>query len=100
TITATVASGSATLAGATATTNGAGLATFSGLTLSGLAGTVTLSFGATGLTSVQSGPISLGPGAPAALALSQQPSGSAQSGVAFAQQPRVILRDGAGNRVS
>src|SRR3989441_591568 len=58
-VTATVTPAGATPTNATATTGATGAATFSGLTLSGSAGSYTLSFGATGLTSVSSGAIAL-----------------------------------------
>ncbi|HXI63985.1 MAG TPA: Ig-like domain repeat protein [Gemmatimonadales bacterium] len=101
-VTATIASGpaGATLSGATATTGAGGAATFSGLAISGPAGSYTLSFGASGLTSATSVTITLGAGAATQLSITTQPSGSAQSGVAFAQQPVLQLRDGAGNAVS
>src|SRR2546422_4422627 len=99
-VTATVTPAGATPTNATATTGATGAATFSGLTLSGSAGSYTLSFGATGLTSVSSGAIALSAGAATQLTLTTQPSTTAQSGVAFAQQPVVQLRDGGGNPVS
>src|SRR5439155_336038 len=101
TVTATIGSGSGSLGGATtATTNGSGVASFTSLAISGTGGTYTLSFGATGLTGVGSNTISLSAGAATQLTLPTQPSATAQSGVAFAQQPVVQLRDGAGNPVS
>jgi hypothetical protein len=61
TVTASVASGpnGATLSNATATTGSTGAAPFSGLTISGPAGSYTLSFGASGLTPATSGTIAL-----------------------------------------
>src|SRR5882762_2836502 len=90
----------ATPGNATATTGASGTATFSGLTLTGTAGTYTLSLAATGLPPVTSSPITLGAGTATELTLTTQPSGTAQSGVAFAQQPVVQVRDGVGNAVS
>src|SRR5439155_536770 len=80
-VTATIASGpaGATLTDATATAGSSGAAPFSGLAISGPAGTYTLSFGATGLNAVTSGGITLGAGTASQLALSTQPSSSAQS---------------------
>src|SRR5207253_3071455 len=101
TVTATIGSGSGSLGGTTtATTNGSGVASFTSLAISGTGGTYTLSFGATGLTSVGSNTIALSAGAATQLTLTTQPSATAQSGVAFAQQPVVQLRDAAGNTVS
>src|SRR2546425_891972 len=44
--------------------------------------------------------ITVGAGTATQLTLTTQPSASAQSGIAFAQQPVVQLRDGSGNAVS
>src|SRR5256885_14949784 len=52
----------------TATTTSNGVATFSGFTLTGTAGSYTLSFGATGLTPASSGPIALSAGDAASIA--------------------------------
>ena len=84
----------------TATTNASGVATFSGLSITGTVGPRTLLFGATGYTTVASSAINLTAGAAAALTVATQPSASAQSGVAFANQPAVQLTDGSGNPVS
>ncbi len=101
TVTATIATGTGTLGGTvTAATNANGVASFAGLSISGTAGNYTLSFGAAGLTPAVSGPITVSAGAATQLALTTQPSATAQSGVAFAQQPVLQLRDGAGNAVS
>jgi hypothetical protein len=101
-VTATIVSGpaGATLSGATATTGAGGAATFSGLAISGPTGSYTPSFGATGLTAAASGAITLGAGTATQLSITTEPSASAQSGVALAQQPVLQLRDGAGNAVS
>src|SRR2546422_389310 len=99
-VTATVTPAGATPTNATATTGATGAAMFSGLTLSGSAGSYTLSFGATGLTPVSSGAITLSAGAATQLTLTTPPSATAQSGVALAQQPVVQLQDASGNPVS
>ncbi len=100
-VTASIASGTATLSGgATATTNSAGTATFSSLTLNGSGGTLTLAFSAPGVAPVTSGPITLGAGNAVALAMVTQPSSSAASGAPFAQQPVLQLRDISNNPVS
>src|SRR5205823_12472300 len=82
------------------TTDASGLATFSGLAISGPTGSYTLSFVAAGLTPAVSGTITVGAGVATQLTLTTQPSTTAQSGVAFARQPVVQLRDAAGNAVS
>ena len=100
-VTANIASGGGSLGGAaTATTNASGTATFSNLSINGITGNRTLSFSAPGVTSVTSATISLSPGPATQLGITTQPSASAQSGVAFGQQPAVQLRDAAGNAVS
>src|SRR6185503_7037436 len=76
-----------------------GVATFSGLGLSGTVGTYSLSFAASGLTGVTSSSISLAPGNPAQLTITVQPAG-ASSGSAFTQQPVIQVRDAQGNAVS
>src|SRR5207244_2286472 len=101
TITAAIATGGGTLGGTLmAATNGSGVASFTNLTITGTAGDRTLSFSATGLTVATSGTITVTAGAATQLTLTTQPSATAQSGVAFAQQPVVQLRDGAGNPVN
>src|SRR5206468_1993356 len=101
TVTAAIATGGGTLGGTlTATTNGSGVASFTNLSISGTTGDRTLSFSATGLTPAVSGTITVGAGAATQLTLTTQPSATAQSGVAFAQQPVVQLRDGDGNAVN
>src|SRR5213076_2861714 len=101
TVTAVIATGGGTLGGTLpAVTNGSGVATFTNLSISGTAGDRTLSFSATGLTPAVSGTITVGAGAATQVTLTTEPSATAQSGVAFAQQPVVQLRDGAGNPVS
>src|SRR5207248_7033354 len=89
----------ATASSNTATTGTNGAATFSGLTLTGTAGSYTLSFGATGLTPASSGPIALSAGAAASIA----PNGggtSAPAGTAVTPPSSVIVKDASGNPVS
>ena len=100
-VTATIASGGGTLGGtSTATTSASGLATFSNLSITGVVGARTLAFAAPGLTAATSSTITVSAGAATQLSMASQPSNLAQSGVAFAQQPSVQLRDAAGNPVS
>src|SRR5207249_4233129 len=101
-VTATIASGpaGATLANATATTGSTEERRVGGVASTGPAGTDTLRFAATGLTAVTSSGITLGAGTASQLALSTQPSSTAQSGLAFAQQPVVQVQDASGNPVS
>jgi hypothetical protein len=95
-VTAT-STGSLVLANAIATTDANGTATFNGLTLTGVIGSYTLSFSASGLTGVSSSAITLSAGAPSQLVVTTQPSATSQAGVALAQQPVVQLRDVSGN---
>src|SRR5213076_1309582 len=75
-------------------------ASFTDLAISGATGDRTLSFSATGLTSVPSTAITITAGAASQLTVTTEPSSTAQSGVAFAQQPVVQVRGAAGNAVS
>src|SRR5439155_1421170 len=101
TVTAAIATGGGTLGGTlTATTTSGGTASFTNLSISGAAAVRTLRFSATGLTFPTRRSSALGAGAASQLTLTTQPSATAQSGVAFAQQPVVQQRDGAGNPVS
>ncbi|HTH66440.1 MAG TPA: Ig-like domain-containing protein, partial [Gemmatimonadales bacterium] len=101
-ITATINSGpgGGSVINPTATTNASGLATFSGLAISGTAGSYTLHFASGSLTAVNSSSIALSAGAAAKLSITTQPSTSAQSGIAIAQQPAIQLLDGSDNPVS
>ena len=102
TITAVLASGpaGASLTNATATTNPSGLAVFSGLAITGDAGSYTLRFESGSLDPVTSATITLSAAAATSLSITTQPSSSSLSGSAFAQQPVLQLRDGSGNPVS
>ena len=94
TITASFASGTGTLTNATATTSGAGLATFAGLAITGTVGSYTLQYDAGALTGVSSNPITLNPGPANHVTITVQPPPTASSGVALSTQPVVQLRDG------
>ena len=85
---------------ATATTSGSGLATFSGLGLTGPIGSYTLTVSAGAVTSLASNTIALGAGTATQLTYSTQPSTTANSGAAFSTQPILLLRDAANNLVS
>src|SRR5205807_1341794 len=100
TVTAAIATGGRTEGGRVgATTNASGVASFTNLSITGTAGDRTLSFSASGLTSVTSTTVAITAGAATQVSITTQPSSSAQSGVAFAQQPVVQLRDASGNPV-
>ncbi len=91
--------GGGSLTNAVATTNSSGAATFGTLTLTGPVGSYTLSFTGTGLSPVTSSTITLGSGRGSKLALTTQPSASAQNGQVFVQQPVVQLQDASNNPV-
>jgi hypothetical protein len=100
-ITANVAVGNPELGGTlTATTNAAGLATFTDLKITGVIGNRALEFTATGLESATSESFAITAGAPSKLAVTTQPSQQAQSGVAILVQPRLQLQDVSGNIVT
>src|SRR5205823_1528663 len=101
TVTAAIATGGGTLGGTlTATTTGTGVATFTNLADRESAGEGTLSFSATGLTGVNSATVTITAGAATQLTVTTEPSSTAQSGVPFAQQPVIQVRDASGNPVS
>jgi adhesin/invasin len=87
------------LSSATSVTNGAGIATvmLTTHTVSGTSTTVTATSGAISGTSAT---ITTVAGPASQLTLTQMPSPTAQSGVAFAQQPVLQLRDAQGNAVA
>lgn len=100
TITATIAAGPAgSLDNATAVTDGTGRASFTGLTLTGVIGSYTLTFSAPELPGVNSSIITLAPGAPARLVyLSAAPSGRSRQ--LLAPQPLLQVQDASGNAVT
>src|SRR5207302_1742788 len=101
TVTAAIATGGGTLGGTlTATTTETGVATFTNLAITGAAGDRTLSFSATGLTGVNSATVTLTAGTATQLTVTTEPSTTAQSGVAFTQQPVIQVRDASGNPVN
>jgi hypothetical protein len=69
------------------------------LTLGNRTGEYIVTVSSSGLTSVQFSATAT-PGTPSQLTITTQPSSSAQSGVAFAQQPVIQIRDSAGNPVN
>src|ERR1019366_7247477 len=100
-VTVAIATGSGTLSGTTtATTNASGVAIFTNLMITGAIGSQTLSFSAAGYASVTSSIVALGAGTATQVTINTQPSATAASGVAFALQPVLQVRDAAGNAVS
>ena len=100
-VTVSIATGGGSLGGSgTATSDANGVATFSGLAITGLVGTRTLGFDTPGVSRVVSGPIAVSAGPATQLAVTTQPSSTAQSGVPFPQQPVARVADVSGNPVS
>ena len=100
-VTVSLTGNGATLSGTTTVnTNASGVASFSGLTITGTVGSFTLGFAAPGLAPITSAPITLGPGAATQIRIAVQPSATAQSGVPLLQQPVIQLEDQSGNAVS
>ena len=99
TITATIASGTGAILASASAPITAGVATFSALRLTGTVGTFTLQF-SDGRRTINSGPITLGPGAASAVQLRTAPSATGTNGVALATQPVVTVRDVGGNVVT
>src|SRR5205807_994911 len=97
TVTWTPATGSGSVNPTTSTSNTSGIAATT-WTLGTAAGTQTVQ--ATGAGSPVSFSASATPGTATQVTISTQPSATAQSGVAFAQQPVIQLRDASGNPVS
>lgn len=97
----TLASGNPSLQGTlTATTNAAGVAAFTDLSISGAPGPRTLRFSASGLASVTSNTIDVQPGAVQSVSILVQPSATSANGAAFPVQPIVLVLDQSGLPVS
>lgn len=92
---AALASGSPALGGTlTATTNSSGVAAFSDLQITGVAGQRTLRFSAAGMAPVTSGAIDVqGGGTGSGITMLVQPSASTANGTAFPIQPVALVRD-------
>lgn len=97
TVTATVSAG-ATLIGTTAVLSTGGTATFSTLGITAPAGTYTLAFSASGVSSVSQS-ITVTAGAASKLGITTAANG-AISGSAFSTQPVVAIQDAGGNTVT
>lgn len=97
-ITATVGSGpgGASLSNATATTDGNGVATFSGLSIDGSAGDYTLRFGSGSLTAATSGTVTVSAGPAANLSFGQQPT-DVTAGAVITPAVTVDVTDAFGN---
>lgn len=95
-ITVALASGGGALSGATTVSAVGGVATFAGLSITGLIGARTLTFSASGLTSVTSASFTLAPGVATQLVIRAQPV--ANTAYAVFPTPAVVeIRDAQGN---
>jgi hypothetical protein len=92
--------GGATLSGTTVASAVNGIVTFNNLVLDRAGSGYTLMATSSGLSSATSTPFNVTAGTVTGLAITTQPSASAQSGAAFQQQPVVQLRDAEGNPVA
>ncbi len=100
-VTAAIASGGGTLGGAlTVATDGAGIAQFTDLAISGLVGARTLLFSSGGLAGITSGPVTITAGPAAILAKQGGDNQSAPAGTPVAINPRVLVTDASGNTVA
>ncbi|HET9294201.1 MAG TPA: Ig-like domain repeat protein [Gemmatimonadales bacterium] len=99
-VSVTIASGGGVLGGTSpVNTNASGLATFTGLKVTGTVGVRTLRFQSAGLTDAVSDNIVLVAGAPTQIAINGGNNQSATAGSAVAVDPSVILRDVSNNPV-
>jgi hypothetical protein len=89
-----------TLAGSVATTNADGVATFTGLVMSGVAGNYSLVFTAAGVANTASSPIALTAGPATQLTFTTSPPVTAANGQPFSAAPALQLRDAGGNAVA
>jgi len=100
-VTAVLASGAGAIGGTTSVvTDGAGVASFTNLVLTGTVGSYTIRFAVSGITSVTTAPITVSAGVATQLGITTQPPPSATNGVDFASPTVVQLRDISGNAVS
>lgn len=100
-VTVGINSGGGTLGGTTTVvTSRNGRATFADLSITGVIGLRTLTFGASALTPVVSGAIAVTAGPASRLELSTAPSTTSPSDVMLGQQPAVQVQDVSGNPVA
>jgi adhesin/invasin len=100
TVTAQISSGEGGLRGTTIQTSDAdGVVTFTDLAIVGPPGSRTLIFAASGYASAASTPVSLGVGAPAAVAAAAGDGQSAPAGTKVPVAPSVVVRDAGGTPV-
>ena len=103
-VTASLTGSGALIGSPSVTTDAGGVATFSGLGITGATGSFNFTFTSPSLPGgapvTSAGSITLTPGTAAKLVVTQQPSSTALAGVGFGQQPSVELRDGSNNLVT
>jgi hypothetical protein len=100
TVTVSLGGGQGSLSGnRSVITDANGRATFQGLSITGTAGSYTLTFSSPQFEPTTSGTITLTPGPATRLAMAIQPSSSTRSGEKFGRQPVVQIQDASGNPV-
>ena len=99
-VSASIASGGGTLAGATTVNAVAGVASFTNLSIQGATGSRTLSFSSSGLTPVASGSISVSAGAATVIAVHAGNNQTTAPGAAVAVNPAARVSDADNNPVS
>src|SRR5207247_7879478 len=95
-VTASRATGTGTLLGATSRAATNGLVTFTNLSYN-VAESITLSFASSGLAGATSSSVAVSPAAASRLTIQTQPSATATAGTPFAQQPVIRIEDQFGN---
>jgi hypothetical protein len=100
TITAAIADGTGSLSNSQATTDASGIARFSGLTITGAAGSFVLRFEAPSYLPATSGPIVVGAGVASRLIVISGITSPGQSGVVFSTPTMIQLADAQGNPVA
>ncbi|MEZ4413395.1 MAG: hypothetical protein R2910_10455 [Gemmatimonadales bacterium] len=100
-VTVAIATGGGTLGGtATVNTDGAGLATFAGLSITGTVGARTLRFTSGALTPDTSTVVTITAGAPTQMTVSAGNAQTAAAGTSVTTPPAVLVRDASNNPVS
>jgi hypothetical protein len=98
-VVASIASGTGTLSGTTTIAASSGIATFTDLVVTGTAGTFTLTFTPTSLTSTTSNSLTITAGPASKVAITRASVGT-QRRIAFTTQPQITIRDASNNTVT
>ena len=98
-VVASISSGTGTLSGTTIVETSSGIATFTNLTITGTAGTFTLTFRAATLTDATSDNLTITPGTAAKVAITRASVGT-QRRTAFTTQPQITIQDASNNTIT